>query len=64
VGRRKGKAFEVEQGLKLTGVLLHSITIFNHDIDLGRATFGAFFYVNMGGATLRRRFDVNIGRAT
>jgi hypothetical protein len=53
----------VEQGLKLTGVLLHSITIFNPDIDLGRATFGAFFYVNMGGATLRRRFDVNIGRA-
>jgi hypothetical protein len=52
----------VEQGEKLSRVLLRSCTIFNSDICLGKAAFGKNFDIDMG-ATLGRNFDVNIGRA-
>jgi hypothetical protein len=37
----------VEQGEKLSRVLLHSCTIFNFDISLGRASFGKKFDTDM-----------------
>jgi hypothetical protein len=41
----------VEQGDKLSGVLLHLIENFNFDINLGRAAW-LKFYVKMGGGLL------------
>jgi hypothetical protein len=52
----------VEQGQKLSRVLLRSCTILNFDISLGRAAFGEI-RILIWGATLGRNFDVNIGRA-
>jgi hypothetical protein len=51
----------VEQGEKLSRVLLCSYAVLNFDI-LGRAAFGEIL-VLVWGATLGRTFDVNIGRA-
>jgi hypothetical protein len=39
----------VEQGEKLSRVLLCSCTILNFDISLGRAAFGTHFDTDMGG---------------
>jgi hypothetical protein len=52
----------VEQGEKLSRVLLRSCTILNFDIILGRAAFGEI-WILLRGATLGRNFDVNIWRA-
>jgi hypothetical protein len=52
----------VEQGEKLSRVLLRSYTILNFDISLGRAAFGEI-WILIFGATLGRNFDVNVGRA-
>jgi hypothetical protein len=54
--------WRVEQGEKLSRVLVRSYTILNFDISLGRAALGEIFML-MWGATLGRNFDVNIGRA-
>jgi hypothetical protein len=52
----------VEQGEKLSRVLLmRSYAILNFDI-LGRAAFGES-WILIWGATLERNFNVNIGRA-
>jgi hypothetical protein len=52
----------VEQGEKLSRVLLRSCTILNFDIILGTAAFGEICIL-IWGATLGRNFDVSIGRA-
>jgi hypothetical protein len=52
----------VEQGEKLSRVLLRSYTILNFVISLGRAELGEILML-IWGATLGRNFDVNIGRA-
>jgi hypothetical protein len=52
----------VEQGEKLSRVLLHLYTILNFDIIIGSAAFG-FNFVNIVGATLQRNCDVNVGSA-
>jgi hypothetical protein len=46
----------------LSRVLLRSCTILNFDSILGRAAFGEI-WILIWGATLGRKFDVNIGRA-
>jgi hypothetical protein len=38
----------VEQGEKLSRVLLHSIGILNFDIDLAREAFGGIFMLTWG----------------
>jgi hypothetical protein len=50
----------VEQGEKLSRVLLRSCTVLNFDIILGRA---GEIWILIWGVTLWRNFDVNIGRA-
>jgi hypothetical protein len=54
--------WRVEQGEKLSGVLLRSYTILNFVISLGRAALGEVLML-IWGATFGRNFDVNIGRA-
>jgi hypothetical protein len=39
----------VEQGEKLSRVLLRSCTLLNFDISLGRAALSEMFYDDMGG---------------
>jgi hypothetical protein len=51
----------VEQGEKLSRVLLRTCTILNFDINLERAAFGEI-WILIWGATSGRNFDVNIGR--
>jgi hypothetical protein len=56
--------WRVEQGEKLSRVLLRSYTILIFVIRRGRAAFGEIFrLLGGGGATLGLNFDVNIGRA-
>jgi hypothetical protein len=52
----------VEQGEKLSRVLLRSYTILNFVISLGRAASGENLMM-IRVATLGRNFDVNTGRA-
>jgi hypothetical protein len=52
----------MEQGEKLSRVLLRWCTILNFDIALGRRDLVKIL-VLIWGATLGRNFDVNIGRA-
>jgi hypothetical protein len=54
--------WRVDQGEKLSRVLLRSYTILNFDISLGRAALGEILML-IWGAILGRNFDVNIGRA-
>jgi hypothetical protein len=54
--------WRVEQGEKLSRVLLRSYTILNVVISLGRAALGEILML-IWGATFGRNFDVNIGRA-
>jgi hypothetical protein len=53
----------VEQGEKLSRVLLHSIGILNFDINLGRAAFGEISVLTWRGVTLGWNFYINIWRA-
>jgi hypothetical protein len=54
--------WRVEQGEKLSRVLLRSYTILNFVISLGRAALGEILMLIWGGgATFGRNFDVNIG---
>jgi hypothetical protein len=53
----------VEQGEKLSRVLLLSYTILNFDIGLGRAAFGELLLPTLG-STLGRNFNGTIGRAS
>jgi hypothetical protein len=50
----------VEQGEKLSRVLLRSCAVLNFDIILGKAAFGEI-WILVWGATLGQNFDVNIG---
>jgi hypothetical protein len=52
----------VEQGEKLSRVLLRSCAILSFDISLGRAAFSEI-WILIWGATLGQDFDVNIWRA-
>jgi hypothetical protein len=45
---RSGARREVEQGEKLSGVLLLSIGILNFDINIGRAVFGEIYMLSWG----------------
>jgi hypothetical protein len=57
--------WRVEQGEKLSRVLLRSCTILNFGISLGKAALGEVLMLvwGGGGATLGLNYDVNIGRA-
>jgi hypothetical protein len=55
--------WRVEQGEKLSRVLLRSYTILNFVISFGRAALGEILML-IWGATFGRNLDVNIGRAT
>jgi hypothetical protein len=46
----------VEQGEKLSSVILHWIEILSFDINLGRAAFGKILMLTWGEATLRWNF--------
>jgi hypothetical protein len=52
----------VEQGEKLSRILLCSCEILNFYMSLRSAAFGTFFIFIWEGATLGRKFDVNIER--
>jgi hypothetical protein len=55
--------WRVEQGEKLSRVLLRFYTILNFVISLGRAALGEILMLIWGGVTFGRNSDVNIGRA-
>jgi hypothetical protein len=54
--------WRVEQGEKLSRVLLRSYTVLNFVISLGRTALGEILML-IWGATFGRNLDVNIGRA-
>jgi hypothetical protein len=59
---KKEQRSEVQQGEKLSTLLLHSIEILNFDTVLATATFGGNF-VSTWGFYFRAKCYVSIGRA-
>jgi hypothetical protein len=53
----------VEEGEKLSMVILHLFTILNFGINLGVAAVGEILMLTWRGASFGQNFDVNTGRA-